>query len=344
MNKTPKYITPGLSPILRKYRTAEGHADVAEGDYDPYSTDTGILRGIFSENIFFRNTIWKSIIANKNICIHPYELAFIFSREYDIDQILENDMVQELNEAYLTYDYIEWYDKYIKTLNLGKFNTRGFFYQVMYTINNMQKITFLDCNKRFIVYPITQFEFRVNKSGNFNYGAHATFAIYDNNIQKAYFFDPHQFELEKYEEDLEKIDQINRIKIVKYKVLNILKTINPFLRIKDVEYVDTTAPQIISDDYNCLFWSLLLCDIIVKNLKEDEPFRPKLMIQSLLKKYNTKEKLLKVIGRYIGYVYEKAKAEANRKTGKFSIRKTGEIPRSFYRNVLKNVYVRKTQS
>jgi hypothetical protein len=30
MNKTPKYITPGLSPILRKYRTAEGYADVVD--------------------------------------------------------------------------------------------------------------------------------------------------------------------------------------------------------------------------------------------------------------------------------------------------------------------------
>jgi hypothetical protein len=130
------------------------------------------------------------------------------------------------------------------TLNLNNFNTYGFLTRVIEDVNNVQKTTFLDCKKRFIVYPVVSFMFGLNPSYNFDYGAHACFCIYDNNSQKAYFFDPHQFELVKYEEGLPKIDQINRIKIVKYKVLNVLKTINPFLRIKDVEYVDTTAPQI----------------------------------------------------------------------------------------------------
>ena len=346
MNRTPKYITPGLSPILKKYRTVEGYADIADRNYDPNSTDTGILRGILSFDSYFRNTVWKSLIINKNVCIHPYELGFMYSRQLSVDEMLRNDMIQELNEAYLTYDYIEWYRKYVKTLNLNNFDTYGFLTQVIEDVNNIQKTTFLDCNKRFVVYPVVSFQFFLKEPFKFDYGAHACFCIYDNNIQKAYFFDPHQFELEKYEEGLSKIAHINRMKIAKYKVLNLLKTVNPFLRIKDVEYVDTTAPQIISDDYNCLFWSLLLCDIICRNLKEDEPFRPKLMIQSLMKKYNTKEKLLKVIGIYIGYVYEQAKAEVNKKT-KFKFRNTpqpNDIPKSFYRNILKNTYIRKTQS
>lgn len=343
MNKTPKYITPGLSPILRKYRTAEGYADVADENYVRDSTDTDILRGILSNNQYFKNTILKSIISNKNVCVHPYNLGIMSSPEKNIDNFFGIDIIQELNEAYLTYDYIEWYRRYFNFLNFDYLNTNIFNIAIIPKINNVQKTTFIDCNKRFIIYPITSIEFISNKNLEFSFNFHACFCIYDNNSQKAYYFDPQQFELEKYE-GLEKIAMINYRKIVKYKVLNVLRTSNPFLKIKDVEVVDVTAPQYITEDTNCLFWSLLLCDIIVKNLKEDEPFRPKLMIQSLLKKYNTKEKLQRVIGRYIGYVYEQAKAEVNKKT-KFKFRNTpqpDDIPKSFYRNVLKNTYIRKT--
>ncbi len=340
MNKTPKYITPGLSPILRKYRTAEGYNEIPDDENFIPGSDTYILRGILSFNTYFRNTIWKSLITNKNVCIHPYELGFIYSGRYDIDSILDVNMIQDLNEAYLTHDYTDWYDKYYEVLSSGKMNDYTFFNQILPEINNVQRTTFIDCDKRYIIYPITSYGFGLGKT--FNFGGHACFCIYDSYDRKGYYFDPMQFELDKYEEGLPKINQINRRKIAKYKVLNVIRASNPFLPIRDIEVVDITTPQQITDDYNCLFWSLLLCDIIVKNLKEDEPFRPKLMIQSLMKKYNTKEKLLRVIGRYIGYVYEQAKAEANRKTGKWSIRKTGEIPRSFYRNVLKNTYIRKT--
>lgn len=345
MNRTPKYITPGLSPILKKYRTAEGYANVVDIKNNiRIESDTEQLKRILSIDPILKTTILKSILSNKNVCIHPYDLGFIYSREYEIDSILDVNMIQDLNEAYLTHDYTDWYDKYYEVLSSGKFNDNGFFNQILPEINNVQRTTFIDCDKRYIIYPIVSYGFGLDEK--FIFGAHACFCIYDNNTRKGYYFDPMQFELEKYEEGLPKIDEINRRKIASYKVLNVIRASNPFLPIRDVEIVDITTPQQIADDYNCLFWSLLLCDIICRNLKEDEPFRPKLMIQSLLKKYNTKEKLLKVIGRYIGYVYEQAKAEVNKKT-KFKFRNTpqpNDIPKSFYRNILKNTYVRKTQS
>jgi hypothetical protein len=314
MNKTPKYVTPGLSPILKKYKTVEGY------NVDERGNDVDLLRSIFSIDPLFKNTVWKSIIKNKNVCIHPYDLGLLYSLEYNVDDLLGISMSEDLNNAYLTFEYIDWYKKYNKFLDdKSKY---VFLNQLIPAINNVQKTTFIDCDKQFIIFSILSSHFESEFNG-FGYG-HASICIYDGSKKIGYYIDPMQFEIEKYE-GLSKINEINRRKIKKYKVLNVLKTSNPFLQIKDIEIIDTTTPQIIADDYNCLFWSLLLCDIIVKNLRIDEEFKPKLIIRSLLKKYNTKEKLLKVIRRYIGYVYEQAKA----------------VPNSFYKNVLKNTYLEK---
>jgi hypothetical protein len=312
MNKTPKYVTPGLSPILKKYKTVKG--------YNPFETgnDTNLLIDIFSGDTLFKNTVWKSILKNKNICIHPYSLSIIYST-YEMD----NEMVQELNEAYLTYEYKEWlvkYYEYMKKDELG-------YYQLVRDINNFLKTSFLDCEQRFIIFSVNTFELVFLHGKTIGSRAHSCFCIYDSFQEKVFFFDPSQYEYDKVPTYMENnfLIKDSLRKIIAYKVLKSLKTANPFLKIKSVEVVDLTAPQFITRDDNCLFWSILLCDIITKNLKADEEFKPKLAIQSLLKKYNTKEKLERVIRRYIGYIYEKAKS----------------VPNSFYSNVLKNTYLEK---
>jgi hypothetical protein len=310
MNKTPKYVTPGLSPILKKYKTVTGYNIHEPGN------DVDLLRLIFSSDTLFKNTVWKSILKNKNICIHPYSLSFIYST-YEMD----NEMVQELNEAYLTYEYKDWLVKYYKAIEKGELG----YYQFVTDINNFLKTSFLDCEKRFIIFPIATAEFVFLNGKSINVLGHSCFCIYDSFQEKAFFFDPSQYEYDKVPTIIENnfLIKDSRRKIISYKVLKSLKTANPFLKIKSVEVVDLTAPQFITQDDNCLFWSMLLCDIITKNLKVDEEFKPKLAIRSLLKKYNTKEKLERVIRRYIGYIYEKAKA----------------VPKSFYTNVLKNTYL-----
>jgi hypothetical protein len=66
MNKTPKYVTPGLSPILKKYKTVSLEV-------------TDQLLQIFANDIPFEDTVRKSIVKNKNVCIHPYNLTLIYS-------------------------------------------------------------------------------------------------------------------------------------------------------------------------------------------------------------------------------------------------------------------------
>jgi hypothetical protein len=98
---------------------------------------------------------------------------------------------------------------------------------------------------------------------------HAGFCIYDSFQEKVFFFDPSEYEYERIIDQVENnfLQNASRRKIIAYKILKSLKVSNPFFKIKSVEIVDVIAPQAITQDYNCLFWSLLLCDIIVKNLK-----------------------------------------------------------------------------
>ena len=329
--KTP-YISPRLSPILQKYKT-------------PSVEDTDLLRKLLSFEPDFEYFVNKQILdEKKNICIHPYNFKIIYA-----DQFKDLDFTQELNESYSPEDYIDWYRKNSKIITQDTIVNDNIALEIQ-DQQDFWKTSFISCTKRFLIFPITlthlilyddvfetgqpflyeSFKKRLYEKNSLNpvkkdVTKHASFLIVDTVQKKGYFLDPSQRLLENIidEDKIYAYVGISKLKIIKYKCEKMLKYTQPFLGIKEVEIVDVIAPQLIARDYNCLFWSLLMCDIIIKNLRDDKPFNPKIIIKSLLKKYNTKEKLERVIRRYISYVYETSKS----------------IPNSFYKNMLKNTYI-----
>jgi len=74
-----------------------------------------------------------------------------------------------------------------------------------------------------------------------------------------------------------------------------------------VKMLDLEAPQTITNDANCIFWSFLLADTIIRYYGEVGSVDPRTVIQNIKRKYNTKEKLDSLIRRYISYVRKKEK-------------------------------------
>jgi hypothetical protein len=338
MNRQTQYISPRLSPILRKYIT-------------PQIEDVSILKRLLSFDEEFNYIMNKKILdeKNRNICIHPYNFNIILTENNE-----SFDFIELLNYSYLPEHYIYWYQKYSKVITKDEVVDVN----VSVAIDNyydFSKTIISNCEKRFILFPVRMTHLVISSKGNYspkNYKIqkseeksfnekyftknvnkdienHACFMIVDTLQGKAYYMDPMQRLLEKVVNELGQYSSyyIEFFNIIKYKCEMMLKTMYPFLGIKKVEILDVDAPQSITDDKNCLFWSLLLCDIMIKNLKEDKAFNPKVFVKSLLKKYNTKEKLERVIRRYISYVYESSRSR--------------DVPSYFYRNLLKNTYVNK---
>ena len=64
------------------------------------------------------------------------------------------------------------------------------------------------------------------------------------------------------------------------------------------------SPQDITKDRNCLFWTFLFIDTFVYFLLNGYNYSPEHVVKLLLEKYNTKEKLLKLIDQFKYYILE----------------------------------------
>jgi hypothetical protein len=339
MSKQTPYISPKLSPLLRKY-------------ISPNYEDVDLLRRLISFDDEFAYVVNKEILdeKNSNICIHPYQFNIILSEFLD-----DFDFNNLLNSCYLPEHYNFWYQKYFKIIT-KKEELNINVLPAIDSYESFAKNIITDCKERFLFCPVSlthlvlSFKKKYNentinevtnseannktfnesfldKNINIKIENHASFLLVDTYQGKAYYMDPAQRLLERVIEETGDYSYYYELftSIIKYKSEMMLKSLYPFLGIKRVEVLDVDAPQSITNDENCIFWSLLICDIMLKNLKEDKIFNPKLFIKGLLKKYNTKEKLERVIRRYTSYIYESSKS--------------GNIPGYFYRNLLKNTYI-----
>jgi hypothetical protein len=66
-----------------------------------------------------------------------------------------------------------------------------------------------------------------------------------------------------------------------------------------IKVVDTKAPQFLTKDIYCIFWSFLITQLIVEQYDKTKKISPSLVLKNIIKEYNTKKKLNVLIQNYI---------------------------------------------
>jgi hypothetical protein len=66
-----------------------------------------------------------------------------------------------------------------------------------------------------------------------------------------------------------------------------------------IKIVDTKAPQFLTKDIYCIFWSFLITEMIVNQYNKTKKISPSIVLKNIMKEYNTKKKLNSLIRDYI---------------------------------------------
>jgi len=70
-----------------------------------------------------------------------------------------------------------------------------------------------------------------------------------------------------------------------------------------IKIVDTQAPQFLTKDIYCIFWSFMITELIVKNYNETNKISPSLVLRKIIKQCNTKKCLNNMIKKYIKNIF-----------------------------------------
>jgi hypothetical protein len=66
-----------------------------------------------------------------------------------------------------------------------------------------------------------------------------------------------------------------------------------------IKVVDTKAPQFLTKDLYCIFWSFLITQLIVEQYDKSNKISPTLVLKNIMKEYKTKKNLNQLIQDYI---------------------------------------------
>lgn len=243
----------------------------------------------------FKSILMNAIFLNDKICVYNHNIPIIVQAADSYADYIP------LNTAFSPEDYRHFENAlYGEQLDYYKNILMNIFENIWYEDTSKFE---RECSKDVIIFPISLkgYNIPVINPPYFLF-AHACFLLVDKKNMKAYYIDSQD---NKKEEKDKKISQAVYIKkkMEHYICLKAEALIYHLLglRIK-VEVLDVEAPQTITNDEYCLFWSIMLADTIIRHYDTNGKVEPKKVIQLIRKKYNTREKLNTLIRRYISYV------------------------------------------
>jgi hypothetical protein len=151
------------------------------------------------------------------------------------------------------------------------------------------------CDKDIIIFPI-DLKY-IDVSQNLKSG-HSVLLIVNRNLKKGYLIDPTNTGLPPDDPRVNPRYTYDYYDVIAYKAQKLIKRI---LKVDyDIEFVDMVCPQFIENRGTCITWTMFLAVVLVHeyertNSKKLHPYK---VINKILKKYNTKEKLQEVIGKF----------------------------------------------
>lgn len=281
--------TPGLSKILRKANAKY----IEEQEIHDLQ-----MKLTYEENL--NAMMINSILNNQNICVYPNNLQMIVQQANSYTNYIP------LNESFSPEGYREFLE-----YNIGSFEGNNFTRELFIEdLNIFENVWYGDnglfqkkCKKDIVIFPITVsfYNYRQGSLPAFE-GRHACILIVDKKNKKGYFLDPQDNKKEiliKHEEHT----PYNQKKMYEYLCYKSEAWIYKLLGLKIVvETLDLEAPQSITNDSNCLFWAMMLTDVIIRYYDSKNIINPKKIINLIKKRYNTKEKLDTLIRRYTAYI------------------------------------------
>ena len=278
--KTPMW-SPKFSPMFRKVNA-------------PYATspEVSMLQERVSFEPLYNSIMFNALINNSNICIYPRDIAVMVQGSTSYT----NDLL--LNEATTPEDYYKFADNHLFGYTRETFDNvhmRNFQNAWNADISVFEK----ECNKDIIIFPVELVGYSITTGHPVKKSFwHACQLIVDLKKNKAYYIDSQ----DNTKENLAGHDKniYNHKVMYQYVCYKLEAWIYHILgkRMK-VEMLDLEAPQSITNDMYCIFWSFLLADTIIRYYGEVGTLDPKTVIKNILRKYNTTEKLNTLIRRYI---------------------------------------------
>jgi hypothetical protein len=245
----------------------------------------------------YNSILFRALVSNPNVCIYPKDITVMVQGNVSYT----NDL--ELNEAVTPKAYNKFANKYFFGRTKSKYeevHMRNF--MDAWKHNNKKFVK--ECDKKVIIFPVELVGYTISTGRPVKEGYwHATQLIVDLKKHKAYFIDSQ----DNIKENFEELDYFYDHKIMyKYVCFKLEAWIEHILGLKiKVEMLDLEAPQSITKDENCIFWSFLLADTIIRYYGEAGVLDPKTVIKNIKNKYNTRRKLKNLIRKYISYVKKK---------------------------------------
>jgi hypothetical protein len=242
--------------------------------------DTILLIKKLSSNPTIKSTVLKSLINFENVYIHSRQI------EVAIQEYESSTDYKELNTAVSVEDYSKLkelykfpvYDKFIQDLKLFCGESKKDKDLVIIPLG----ITFFDNYKDKIEYT----------------GKHSAVTIINFKTKMIYVVDSDN------EETLSNKIKYNESKYEYYLKRKIKACIECIYDYKfKIKIVDTQAPQILTKDIYCIFWSFMITEMIVKEYNETRKISPNLVLRKIIKQCNTKKCLDNMIKKYIKNIF-----------------------------------------
>jgi hypothetical protein len=290
MSSSPYSPVLGFTPELKKYKKEE-YVELSKIRY----IDKGLL-----ETAFYRYFLRKS----QKSCVYPNSLKILIETS---GGNYTDEFSLRYNKAVTSQQYMNVLNKHLDEGDISVKQKKS----NKHLINNFVKsISFFGadkdlnsefkklCKKDIVIFPIylaymdilKNFKYKINESG------HSMFLILDTKANKGYLIDPAAPGTKLKDKMI--AYPLDYYDIVTYKVKKIVERI---LKKKfDVEFIDMVCPQYKEQRGNCISWTMFLAVALVNDYERTGSRRlhPYKVINKIMKKYDTKEKLQRVMGQF----------------------------------------------
>jgi hypothetical protein len=290
MSSSPYSPVLGFTPELKKYKKEE---------YAELPKIRDIAKGLL-ETAFYRYFLRKS----QKSCVYPNSLHMLIET---IGGYYTDKFSLHYNKAVSPQQYINVLNKHLDEEEIAvkekkrnrslitSFVKRIKFWGVKKDLNSEFKKL---CTKNIIIFPIdllymdvlTNFKYKLRKEG------HSMLLIVDTKANKAYLIDPTapgvklKSKFTDYPSDY--------YDIVAYKAKKLVERI--LKKEYEIEFIDMVCPQFKEQRGTCLSWTMFLAVALINDYERTGSRRlhPYKVINKIMKKYDTQEKLQRVMGQF----------------------------------------------
>ena len=239
------------------------------------NTILSIIKKLSSSPTIKSDTL-KSLLSSENVYIHPRQIEVVI-QEYE-----STTNYKILNNATTTEDYLKIkelysFPSYIKFLEDFK-SFCGEKTEDKELVIIPLGITFFDNYKDKIKYT----------------GKHSAITLINLKTKTIYIVDSDN------EETIKNDLAYNESKYDYYLKRKVKACIECIYNTKfNVKIVDTKAPQFLTKDIYCIFWSFLITQLIVEQYEKTKKISPSLVLKNMMTECNTKKKLNVLIQNYV---------------------------------------------